>query len=146
MSKFVRSILSSVFNLTALSLNFNLTAASQQIKVNFSQHKSNACEQAFIFLFIPYVILTLTCVRFLSLCVNTAWTHTTHAQYSYTPSCNCTFSCIYQLSQCSLRKSFLCLKCMAPFRNHVLVNYSDWFSFTVQAKWHTLAAHLTVLL
>lgn len=77
---------SAVFNLTALSLNFNLTAASQQMKVNFSQHKSNACKQAFISLFIwPYTIIKLTCVSFLLLCVNTAWTRTTHAQYIYAP-------------------------------------------------------------
>lgn len=43
----------------------------------------------------------------------------------------------------SLIKCFFCLKCMSPFRRHVRVKYSDWFSFVVPAKWQTLAIHLT---
>lgn len=120
MSKFVRSNIRSVFNLTDSSLNFSLTTASQQMKVNFSQHKSNACEQVVPFIW-PFIIFVITNVGFLS-----AWTlHGPHSEtsqhactvYLYShldSSCNSTFSCIYQLSQCSLRKSFLLFKMHGP--------------------------------
>lgn len=133
MSKFVRSNIR-VFNFTDSSLNFNLTTASQQMKVNFSQHKSNTHKQVFIFPFIlPFIHLCYNlCAISLSLCEHCMDPiqkhHKMHAQCVFShldSSCNFNFSCVYQLSECSLRKSFLCLKCMAPFRNHVLVNYSD---------------------
>lgn len=122
------------------------------MKVNFSQHKSNACEQVFpLYLTFQHLRYNLCGISLdLSLCEQCMDPiqkhHNACRVYLFShldSSFNFTFSCIYQLSQCSLRESFLCLKCMAPFRNHVLVNYSDQFSFTEQAKWHTLAVHLT---
>lgn len=156
MSKSGRFILLTVFNLIESSFNLNLTAAGEQINLAWTEDGVNRMSLYEIFLFpLRDLYVTLLCARSFHLCE--LWfdpPHPAHALYTYALICldlsisGCIFSffpaySINYLNAGSLMKCFLCLKCMAPFRRHVRVKYSDWFAFVVPAKWQTLAIHLT---